>query len=36
MASSPTAVAFLGLTLLLVTRVLDWQDLLDERARGMR
>lgn len=29
---SPTAVAYLGLTLLLVTRVLDWQDLLDERG----
>src|SRR5262249_46650964 len=29
---SPTAVAFLGLALLLVTRVLDWQDLLAERG----
>lgn len=30
--ASPTAVAFLGLALLLVTRVLDWQDLLAERG----
>jgi divalent anion:Na+ symporter, DASS family len=30
--ASPTAVAFLGLGLLLVTRVLDWQDLLAERG----
>jgi DASS family divalent anion:Na+ symporter len=29
---SATAVAYLGLTLLLVTRVLAWQDLLDEKA----
>jgi DASS family divalent anion:Na+ symporter len=29
---SPTAVAYLGVTLLLVTRALDWQDLLDERG----
>lgn len=30
--ASPTSVAFLGLALLLVTRVLDWQDLLAERG----
>jgi DASS family divalent anion:Na+ symporter len=30
--ASPTAIAYLGLTLLLLTRVLDWQDLLDERG----
>jgi DASS family divalent anion:Na+ symporter len=30
--ASPTAVAYLGLALLLVTRVLDWQDLLDEKG----
>jgi divalent anion:Na+ symporter, DASS family len=29
---SATAVAYLGLTLLLLTRVLDWQDLLDEKG----
>ena len=29
---SPTAVAYLGLTLMLVSRVLAWQDLLDEQA----
>jgi divalent anion:Na+ symporter, DASS family len=29
---SPTAVAYLGLTMLLLTRVLDWQDLLEEKA----
>jgi DASS family divalent anion:Na+ symporter len=29
---SATTVAYLGLTLLLLTRVLDWQDLLDERG----
>jgi DASS family divalent anion:Na+ symporter len=29
---SATAVAYLGLTVLLVTRVLDWQDLLDEKG----
>ncbi len=34
--ASPTAVACLGLALLLVTRVLDWQDVLARRARGMR
>jgi len=30
--ASPTAVAYLGLALLLVTRVLDWQDVLAERG----
>lgn len=30
--ASPTAVAFLGLALLLLTRVLDWQDVLDEKG----
>jgi DASS family divalent anion:Na+ symporter len=29
---SATAVAWLGLTLMLVTRALDWQDILDERG----
>lgn len=29
---SPTAVAYLGITLLLLTRVLEWQDLLDEKG----
>jgi DASS family divalent anion:Na+ symporter len=29
---SPTSIAFLGLALLLVTRVLDWQDVLAERG----
>ena len=29
---SPTAVAYLGLTLMLASRVLDWQDLLDEKG----
>jgi DASS family divalent anion:Na+ symporter len=29
---SPTTIAYLGLTLLLVTRVLDWQDFLAERG----
>ena len=29
---SPTAVAYLGLALLLVTRVLEWQNILDEKA----
>jgi DASS family divalent anion:Na+ symporter len=29
---SPTAVAYLGLSLMLLTRVLDWSDLLDERG----
>ena len=30
--ASPTAIALLGLSLLLVTRVLDWQDVLAERG----
>ncbi|MPY86991.1 MAG: DASS family sodium-coupled anion symporter [Luteitalea sp.] len=30
--ASPTAVAYLGLALLLVTRVLDWQDVLAEKG----
>jgi DASS family divalent anion:Na+ symporter len=30
--ASPTTVAYLGLTLLLLTRVLDWQDILDEKG----
>ena len=30
--ASPTTVAYLGLTLLLVTRVMDWQDILDEKG----
>ena len=30
--ASPTAVAYLGLTLLLLARVLSWQDLLDEKG----
>jgi DASS family divalent anion:Na+ symporter len=29
---SATAIAYVGLTLLLLTRVLDWQDLLDEKG----
>ena len=29
---SPTAVAWLGLALLLLTRVLEWQDILDEKG----
>jgi DASS family divalent anion:Na+ symporter len=29
---SPTAVAYFGLTMLLLTRVLQWQDLLDEKG----
>ena len=29
---SPTAVAYLGLTLLLLTRVLDWRDFLEEKG----
>jgi divalent anion:Na+ symporter, DASS family len=29
---SPTAIAFLGLTLLILGRVLDWRDLLDEKG----
>ena len=31
--ASPTAIAYLGLALLLVTRVLDWQDVLAETRR---
>jgi len=31
--ASPTAIAYLGLALLLVTRVLDWQDVLAESGR---
>ncbi len=30
--ASPTAIAYLGLALLLVTRVLDWQDVLAEKG----
>jgi DASS family divalent anion:Na+ symporter len=30
--ASPTAIAYLGLALLLVTRVLDWQDFLAEKG----
>jgi divalent anion:Na+ symporter, DASS family len=30
--ASPTAIAYLGLTLLLLTRVLDWRDLLDDKG----
>jgi DASS family divalent anion:Na+ symporter len=29
---SPTAIAFLGVTLLILTRVLDWRDILEERG----
>jgi DASS family divalent anion:Na+ symporter len=29
---SPTAVAYLGLTLLVITRALEWHDLLDEKG----
>jgi DASS family divalent anion:Na+ symporter len=31
-AVSPTAIAFLGVALLLLTRVLDWRDILEERG----
>ncbi len=30
--ASATAVAYLGLTMLILTRVLDWQDILDEKG----
>jgi divalent anion:Na+ symporter, DASS family len=29
---SPTAIAFLGVSMLLLTRVLNWQDILDEKG----
>jgi DASS family divalent anion:Na+ symporter len=34
-AVDPTTTAFIGLTLLLLTGVLTWEDILTQKARGI-